>query len=137
MHAAALPVREGSAVMTTRVKSVVFIVGLAVASGARAEPPPAAARADAADVQQRARTGDWDGALASANRVVAEAPDWAEGYFLRAGILVHQLPPGSDPTTLANADPSASDAALAKALAAPAEDLRRYLALATDAPDRE
>lgn len=112
-------------------------VAIAASAAARAEPPSAAARTNAAAVTQRARAGDWDGALPSANRVVAEAPDWAEGYFLRAGILVHQLPPGSDPTTLANADPSASDAALAKALAAPAADLRRYLALATDAPDRE
>ena len=71
------------------------------------------------------------------NRIVTAEPEWAEAYFVRAGVLANMAGDGSTMEALGTLDRRVDYGALASVLERSAKDLDRYLALDTNAGNRD
>jgi hypothetical protein len=78
----------------------------------------------------------WSDALKVADKIVQQFPDRPDGYFLRSGIEVALAGRAGSPAALARPDRGFDYVAARRHLGAAAQDLRKYLEHAPDAPDR-
>jgi tetratricopeptide (TPR) repeat protein len=109
---------------------------LLVSLTVEAAAPAATAEEARQQAVQLANGGRWDEALVAADRAVELAPDWAEALFIRAGIEAHAMTPVGLRELEGQPD-SFAFRQYAVNLQAAARDLRRYIELEPEAPDRE